>query len=227
MSITSSFQNICIRAADAGLNVWHLTEDVGQASEDSWDTWSGAYTLFATAGKSKEELLEDWPVGKKLGDSNLWVTARRPLVLASGIYKMQIEAKGLLEARGYKVNYRSFANKQSPTNPVTISGVGTYPKATVSESDIAATYTTILLDESPPTENVGEAMEAPWGSETAVFPEHRASNWETLIDPHFHFPNGWVFEDLEAEGLIAPEGMVSGVWLVRMGFRFVHAFTPS
>lgn len=232
-------------ANDGGLATDYLRivgEDEPRVESEGWDTYRRTWGIFDTRSTAHLRKFLDryrsgiFYIGHRitdiLGHANdplyeaainttlpqLWCQSVKPRC-HGGIWLFECEYKGLLAPRDPVLKYTAAGEQQYAEN-VTINGTPR-DRALIMESAVGFSHQYIIdLTLSPPddfdTDLVGTAVAGPTGA-----PSVRASGWVSLPDPLFHYPYGWVFENLQTEKLTGV-----GVHLATAHYRYQYPFSP-
>lgn len=195
---------------------YELDESIPRRNAEGWDDWMGVF--YRRGAVSAAGLAGDWPIGSKLSSAaidgaDLWVQGVTERPVGCGIYRVEVSAKGLLYQRGTVVCYGAAAQLQSAEN-VTIDGT-TYARAEVCESDVTAQVR--YISDDPPTENVGQSRTP------ARAPQVRSSGWNSIENPLYQYPNGWVLMSTSAEPL---PGVSPAIYLISDDYQYRYPFVP-
>jgi hypothetical protein len=193
------------------LGTWQLLEDTCEVVTSGWDTQRQVYGKYVGTGATARSVAAQWHQGQNMG-GNFWLTEVTPRALGGGIWGAECVSKGLSAPRPPRYSGGAASLQRSIEN---LSAFGqTYPKAEVWES--TPTLEVEFISFTPPrTQDVG-TEETPINA-----PPVRPSAWSSILDPTFHFPNGWVIADVRYEQILN-----LNVWLITMVYEYRYPFTP-
>ena len=200
-----------------------LGEDAVLTAE-GWDSLTAIYA-HRRPSLSAEEAIALHPIGSCLGTRNWWVCGVKPACIAPGVWTAEVTCKGWAGTRPNKVNWGCAAEQQSAANisaPVPAPGTGSTTYAKLATHEATPTFTTSYLcadvtaTGAVPSASVGREVAAPAGA--PVVPE---SVWLSLSEYVYHFPNGWVLMDAQAD--ILPG---TNVGLVTLAYKYIRYMTP-
>jgi hypothetical protein len=207
MAITNTAHALTLHT----LGTWTLMEDTLTKSDSGWDTWRIVYAKNMGFAATSQTVTNQWPLGKRLL-GNFWLTEVTPRCLGGGIWGAECTGKGLSAPRPPRLTGGAASLQRSIEN---LNAFGqTYPKAEVWESTPTLEVEFISFS-SPRTQDVGTS-ELPINA-----PSVRPSVWSNILDPTFHFPNGWVLADVRYEQLLD-----LSVWLITHVYEYRYEFTP-
>ena len=160
-------------------------------TDSGWDTIRAQYVKDFRTSTPSAANLRPFDIGDAIESLNFWVSGSQPNQLGGNIWVVTVTGKGIAASRPVKVSGRSTAEQQQGDN---ISGPGfTNKRAVVLESAPTVCIEYVQVGGSPPTGDVGLA------GTPAVAPAVRATVWDSLDDPLYHYPSGWVFMDIDWE----------------------------
>ena len=214
---------------------YEIIDSVPQESENGWDSLQ--LTLLhrsSTAANDPEALLSD-PLYAAAGDyerganpfGDMYVVKRTPKVVGPSIFQVEVDLRGILSDRGFKVTYDNASQQQSGQNilaPDPLGSPTTYARVQVRESQVTAVLEYPLFDVEPdgfgfPTEFTATSdLALPFGWEPTV----PASIWASLTDFTYHYPNGWIFDGASIENLAG----LNNVFWVREKYIYQQPYTP-
>lgn len=193
-------------------------------SEEGWDSLRKSYVM-ARANLTAENLAAMFPQGAQLASRKWWITGARPVRLAPGLWRADVDFKGWAATKAAKIRVGSSAEQQSGENvraPAYVGDtVGTvYAKVQTHENapTIAATYLVedITASGVAKTDKVGTAQTPPV---TVAVPD---SVWGFLTEFVWHWPQGWVLMSSEQDRLPGTNAA-----LVTDSYKFIRDKTPG
>jgi len=201
-----------------------LKEDP-QIAESGWDSMTVAWAL-RRATLTPEELSALFPTGSQYGARNWWVTGGKPVCMAPGVWTADIQYKGFASLRPAKINWGAAAEQQSADN-IAI-GATTYAKVSTHEAtntmSVQWICPNVYATSAVPSDHVGRAflreVDPVTGSPLAV-PSLAPEVWSYLTSFVYHWPNGWVLEDCQADILAG-----SGAALITENYKYIRAVSP-
>jgi hypothetical protein len=225
MSYTSPFSSIVISPLADGQA--ELLDRVPQESASGWESLRDTWLLRNdAAGNDPVAALVGITAlarGAQLSGLNMWIVSRSARVVATGLFKVEVNAMGLLSARGYKVTYDAAAAGQSAENIEVASTL--YAKVATREGGVTANFEYIAVASVAPTDSTfltkwtGRAKSLPSGWSPTV----PATIWDYLTVYTFNYPNGWIFEAAAMENL---PGLAT-VFLIKEKYVYQFEKTPG
>ncbi len=225
MSFSSSFQSIVLSPIQ-DLEI-ELLDRVPQETTSGWESLRDTYLIRNDfAGTDPILALVDFPAldrGTQLDGLNMWIVSRSAKVLATGLFKVDVMAMGLLSERGYKVTYDAAAASQSASNIEVESTL--YAKVATREGGVTATFEYIAVASVAPTHAdfltkfTSRAKAPPTGWAPTV-PD---TVWDYLTIYTFNYPNGWIFEGAAMENLPG----LDTVFLIKEKYVYQMEQTPG
>lgn len=147
---------------------------------------------------------------------NLYVVSSSSRRIVTGWYIRSTQSMGLLSPSGARVTYSSSPSRQQGEN-VLVDGT-IYRRVTTQEATPTIEIEEIVTGEIKGDIATGIAEEPP----AFAIPPDPVTVWNFLADPTYAFPNGWIRQNVGAQGLRG----TTGVWLRRTQWQWVHAFNP-
>lgn len=228
MSISSLYpESILIPAA--GLNpagpsgTLELLDSVPTINESGWDTLRRQYLYLNEDVDSEIDAANLFEIGDQIDSLNAYCVGSTAKAKAPGVFLVDVTAHGLLEAaKAEKIRYTSRSNQQSGNNilddtsptPVLRS------KVVAHENQVVCTRSFILIGSLPDTDLVATAQDPPDAPGTSDPPAVKTTVWSWLPDPTYHYPNGWVLMDLDADTIAG-----TNVHLVTEVYEYIHEFS--
>lgn len=209
---------IAILPEGATLPYAEILEDTPTMPSDGWDSLKRRVLVIDPSITSVHAAIAaHYPRGMQLSGLNMWVTDGTGRMLSGGMFLLEIDARGILTSRGYKISTSAAVSVQSGTNIIDIDSI-LRPKIEVAENQVTCDVSYISLGAAPRTNLTGRNATPPSAPPTP------ASIWTWLADPTYHYPNGWVLMASDGEGL--PGVALSTVSLVVDRYQFIHQFSP-
>jgi len=223
MAFDSLIRSVVITPLGDGQSA--LLERLPSESEAGWDSMRDRYLLRNdAAGVDPHEAIDGFMArGTQVSGKTMWVVSRQPRCLAWGLFEVEVVSLGLLSARGLRVRYDAGANSTSGEN-VDVPGIGLVSRAEGQESQVTCDIEYIVTSGYAPgdgsfyTADVGTATDPPSGWKPTV----KDSIWESIGDPTYHYPNGWVLMTSSLENLPG----LDTVWLIRDRYQYIYAASP-
>ena len=225
MSFASPFASVVLSPI-ANMAI-ELLDRQPQESTTGWESLRDTYLIRVDSAGTDPitavAAFEELDRGTQLAGLNMWIVSRSAKVIASGLFKVDVLAMGLLSERGYKVTYDAAAASQSSAN--TTIDLITYAKVAAREGGVTASFEYILVGSVPPddpdflTKFTARAKEPPAGWVPTV-PD---TIWGYLSVYTFNYPNGWIFEGAAMENLPG----LSTVFLVKEKYVYQMEKTPG
>ncbi len=196
-----------------------LSEEVA-ISETGWDNLTQLWAVRRDS-LTAEDLAAAYPVGSKLTDRNWWLVAAKPVQRLAGMHVFELGFKGWAAAKPVKIQWGSSVDQQSDENvtgPAPGGGTAVYARVQVNEATpgFTAQYLVSPVDSTTtPALSVGRPLTR---AEAPPVPD---SVWTTLVKFVYHWPNGWVLMNLEADILA---GTTAG--LITESYKYIRDKTP-
>lgn len=199
---------------------WWLLTDIGS----SWTLWGPPEITLADTGWDKIRVpyvknfgtttpaaadLKPKAIGDQLEGLNFWCDGSQPAQLVGNIWLVWVTGVGISGSRPLKVRLHSSSETQQGGAVESLDWVGAQP-AVVRESAPSVTIEYVQVGGDPPSDLVGLA------GTPAFEPAVRDSVFESIGDPLYHWPSGWVFDDIDCEG-----GPGNHAWLIREVWNWV------
>lgn len=215
------FQPILITPDGAADTYVEVLEEIPSMPSDGWDSLKLKIWILDVAQTSTANAIAAYyPRGMQLDGLNMWVTDCGGRMVAGGAFLLDIDARGILSSRGYKIATSAAVAAQSAENVITPPyppGV-LRPKVEIAENQVTCDVSYISLGLAPRTVLTGRPATPP--SAPAV-PD---SWWDWLADPTYHDPNGWVLMASDGEGL--PGVSHDDICLVTDRYQYIHPLSP-
>lgn len=189
----------------------------GSTSPTDWDTLQINQYKHLTTQLTPELAAAAFPVGTKLGSRNFWSQGHGfPVCLGGNLWRVPVTYKGYAAAKGTHVTYGTSAEQQSAEN-IFITGVGTFAKVSIHQNTptVTARYISTDFESDARTDDVGKVQTPPQA------PTDPDNFWLSLVDPVYHYPNGWVLMSSDADPL--PGTTVA--WITDT-YQFIQNYTP-
>lgn len=212
MSFTTAEPKAIVLSAMGG--DWEEWSSSAEPTDSGFDTISVSLAKdFRAGGTNGLAIARQFPIGRRIGASNFWITGCKPRLIAGGIWGCDLQGKGLVATRPIKVSGGTGVEQQSTENYVFVPGVGGTNRLQTLE--ITPTVNVEYISFNPPATNqVGQAGYSPYV--TAV----RNSVWTSLSNPLVHFPFGWVMVDMQWEKLSGVN-----VWLIKEVWQYIYRYS--
>lgn len=199
---------------------WHAGEEKGTRSANGWDSLSIPYRIMSGGVLTLDVVASAFPIGQKLISRNFWTQGLGDLVCrGSGFWELMVHYKGLAGTQPIVVTYGSSGNEQS-ASPARINGID-HEKVSIHQNAPTCTVryiqlTTTLGAALGQTEKVGTSQVPPSA------PDSPPNFWDTIAEPVYHHPNGWV---LMGSDVVPLPGTTVG--LVSDSYQHQQALTPG
>lgn len=209
---------IAILPEGASIPYVEILDDVPTLPSDGWDSLKRRVMVVDPTITSVHAAIDEhYPRGMQLPGLNMWVTDATGRQVSGGIFLLEIDARGILTARGYKISTSAAVAVQTAQNIFDIDDI-LRPKIEVAENQVTCDVSYISLAAPPRTNLTGRNATPPSAPPTPT------SIWTWLADPTYHYPNGWVLMASDGEGL--PGVALSTVALVVDRYQFIHPLSP-
>lgn len=218
---------ILLLPEDIAAEVPVMIDETPSFPESGWDSLRRRYFLHdTTRADAREAAAYHFARGDQLTDLagaliNAWIVDFGVKTLGPAFYEIDVLAKGILDARGYKVSGSAAAGMQSGQN-ITGPDSTVHPKAQTMESEPTLVIEYLLLGEISgitfPTAVVGTAQTPPFGWAPPVAP----SPWSWIADPTWHYPSGWTVVGSDFDLLPG----VTGAALIKDRWQYIREYTP-
>lgn len=206
-----------------------------------WDT-ATAQILIPDPALDAEGALAQFPQGTRIDpEKNWWVTAAKPTSKLPGLWFLELALKGWTGNKPCKINWGAAAQQQSAENvnapPPSGTGTEFYPKFQGHEAGNTFTLTYPVLDVLAttaggdpivPSHLVGRSRDDspdwtdPNNPSFTIGPQTVGeSMWTSIADAVYHWPNGWVLADLQADILPGTH-----VGMITETYNHIRPFTP-
>jgi hypothetical protein len=209
---------IAILPEGAETSYAEILEDVPTLASDGWDSLKRRVLVVDPTITSVQAAIDEhYPRSGQLPGLNMWVTDATGRQVSGGIFLLEIDARGIFSARGYKIATSAAVSVQSAQNIFDADNI-LRPKIEVAENQVTCDVSYISLGAAPRTNLTGRNATPPSAPPTP------ATIWGWLVDPTYHYPNGWVLMASDGEGL--PGVALSTVCLVTDRYQFIHSISP-
>lgn len=194
-----------------------LLDETPNFATDGWDGLKRKYFIFdSSTNDLRTAIAAHFPRGAPL-TTNMWVTEVSGRKVAANSFLLDVDAKGLLSARGLRISTSAAVATQSAERVYTPDNV-LRNKIEVAENQVTCDISYISLGSGPQTQLTGKASTPPSAPPTP------ASVWTSLADPTYHYPNGWVLMGTDSESL--PGVPNTTICLVTDRYQFIHTYSP-
>lgn len=232
----------CILITDLEVDVAELLDSTPSESAQGWDTLRETYLLRTSVASPLALLLDEsyqatFARGATLYDTTaqiLFITSTSPRQRAPGLFQIEVNSSGILSPRGFKISYDGLTQNQSLENalfPDEFDVPTVFPRVSVKERNVTAVIELPLIGIAPsaatfPTADIGDPVGAVFPSDTLypadLEPVVPASVWAFLLDPTYHYPNGWILDSVNLENLAG----LPDVYWAKYKFIHQHPYSP-
>ena len=222
MSFSARLRSILIGTGTVFSETPTLVDEEPTLTEEGWDSLTLTYAL-RRAALTAEQCATLFPQGSQIGTRKFWIVSARPQRVAAGFWLAEVSCKGWAATKPAKIRVGASAESQSGKNviaPAPGGGYGNYQNLQTRENTptVSVSYLAENLNTTSNTASVGRPFALPAGLTVDV----AASVWDTLNNPTYHWPNGWLLVSSEQDRLPG-----TAVGLVTDNYHFQRAFSPG